>query len=173
MRRGLRRNHAFNFAFTEILPALRNALGNAVAHERSRRRAGRADAHPAADQAGAQRQHPVARQLPPGLEYDLQIYLGCLAAEAQPLLHGQQDFADAEQADDGDEKIKTIEHLLDAERQAQLASHLVEPDRAERKTEHHRGHRLERWLLAEANETAEGQEVNREDFGWAKAQREA
>src|SRR5262245_65892458 len=165
MRRGLRRNYAFNFAFTEILPALRNALADAVAHERSRRRAGRADAHPASDQAGAQRQHPVAGQLRPGLEYDLQIYLGCLAAEAQPLLHGQQDFADAEQADDRDEKIKTAEHLLDAERQAQLASHLVEPNRAEPESKHPGSIRLDRRLLAEADKAAESQEIDRENLG--------
>src|ERR1700686_920765 len=57
-------------------------------------RAGRADAHPTADQARAQRRQPVARQQRPGLQHHLRIDGDGAALEAQPLLHGEQDLAD-------------------------------------------------------------------------------
>src|SRR6185369_8077245 len=91
---GFRRDHTFDLTGAELVAVLGNAFGDAVAHERGGRRAGRADTHPATDEARAQRHHPVARQLGPGLEHDFRIELRDRAAEAQPLLHGEQNFAD-------------------------------------------------------------------------------
>ena len=97
---------------------------------------------------------------------------GGLAAEAQALFHREQNFADAEQADHRDQEVETVEHLLEAEGQAQLPGHLIEADRAEREAEHHRGDSLERRLLAQADEAAESEEIDREYFRRPEPQRE-
>ena len=173
VRRGLRRHHAFDLALAEEFAAPGDALGDAVAHERGRRRARRADAHPAADQAGAQRGGPVGRQLFPGLPHHLRVDLRGVAAEAQALFHGQQDLADTEQADHRDQEVEAAQQFGEAERQTQLPGHLIEADRAERKADHHRGDGLERRLLAQADEAAEGEEIDREDFRRPELQREA
>src|SRR5262245_29572201 len=114
MRCSLGRNHAFDLAFAEIIAAPRCALRNSVAHEGGWRSARRRDSHPAPDQAGAQRRGPIARQLRPGLQYDLEIDARSAALEAQAFFDGEQDFADPEQAYDGDEKIKAVEQLREA-----------------------------------------------------------
>ena len=112
------------------------------------------------------------RQLFPGAPDDAGTDLGVPAAEAQPLLHCQQDFADAEQADDGDQKVKSGEKFGNAERQAQLARDLIEPDGAERKADHHRRHGLGWRLLAHADEAAEREEIDGEFLGRPELQRE-
>ncbi len=66
------------------------------------------------------------------------LILADLPRKLRPLFHRQQDFADAEQADDGDQEVEAAEQRLETEGQAQLAGHLVEPDGAERKAQHHR-----------------------------------
>src|SRR5262245_36265517 len=164
MRGGFRRDHAFDLAAAEPLAVLRHALGDAVAHERGRRRARGTDAHPASDHAGAQRRHPVARKLRPSLEYDLRIDAGRAALEAQSFLDGEQDLADAEQADHRDEEVEPVKQLGEAEGQPQLAGHAVQSHGCERKADHHRGHRLEWRLLAHADEAAEGEKIDPELF---------
>jgi hypothetical protein len=47
---------------------------------------------------------------------------------------------------------------------------LIEADGAERETEHHRRHGLERRFLAETDEAAESQEIDRENLGRSEAQ---
>ena len=173
MRGGLRRDHAFDFALAEIVAAPGDPLGDAVTHEGCRRCACRRDAHPAADDAGAQRCHQYARQLLPGLQHDAQIDLGVAAAEAQAFFHGQQDLADAEQADDGDQEIEAVQQFREAERQPQLSGNGIESDRGERKADHHRRDRLERRLLAQADEAAERQKIDREFLRGTELQREA
>ena len=61
-----------------------------------------------------------------------------LPLKRQPLLHGQQDLADAEQADHGDQEVEAVEQFGEAEGQPQLAGDGVEADRGERKADHHR-----------------------------------
>src|SRR5262245_65531736 len=126
MRCSLGRNHTFDLAFAEIIAAPRCTLRNSIAHEGGWRRTRRRDSHPAADQAGAQRRDPIARQLRPSLQYDLEIDAGSATLEAQSFFHGEQDFADPEQAYDGDQKIKAIEQFREAEGQPQLAGDAVE-----------------------------------------------
>ena len=60
------------------------------------------------------------------------------AAKAQSLLDAQQDLADAEQADDGNDKIKASHQLGNAEGQAQLAGDDVEADGREDKPDKNR-----------------------------------
>ncbi len=113
------------------------------------------DAHPAADDARAQRRHPVARQFLPGTQHDSRIDLRLAATEAEPFFHGQQDFADAEQTDDRNQEVKAVQQLRVTKGQAQLAGDRVETNRRQRKTNHHRRNGLEWRLLAEADEAAE------------------
>ena len=54
---------------------------------------------------------PVARQFFPSMPHDLRIDLGAGALESRPFLHGHQDLADAEQADDRDQKIEAVEQV--------------------------------------------------------------
>src|SRR5215469_1500565 len=77
-----------------------------------------------------------------------------LAAETQALFHGEQNFADAEKPDDRDEEVETVEHLLNAEREPQLAGHLVKADGTKPEAQHHRGDSLEGRFLAQPYETA-------------------
>src|SRR5690349_18811592 len=146
------------------MSVLRDAFGDAVAHERGRRSTCGTDAHPASDQAGAQIEQPVPRQLRPGLDYDFHVQRRWLTAETQSFFHGEQDFTDTEQTDDRDQEIEAIEHLLDAECEAELAGHLVKADGAKPETDHHRSHGLERRFLAQSDETAESQEIDRENL---------
>ena len=173
VRRGLRRDHAFDLALAEIVAVLRHPLGDAVAHEGGGRGAGRRNAHPAADEAGAQRGHPVGGQFLPGLQHDPQIDLGLAATEGQPFFHRQQDLADAEQSDHGDEEVEPVQQFCEAERQPQLSGDGVEADRGKRKADHHRRDGLERRLLAQADEAAERQEIHREFLRRPELQRKA
>ena len=65
--------------------------------------------------------------------------LAVLALELQALLHRQQDLADAEQPDHRDQEVEAAQQLGEAERQAQLAGDVVEPDGGEREADHHGG----------------------------------
>ena len=90
--------------------------------------------------AAADRGHPVSRQLLPGLRAPTShVDLRARALEGKPLLHGEEDLADAEQADHGDEEVEAAQELGRAEGHAQLPGHRVEADRGEREAEHHRG----------------------------------
>ncbi len=105
-------------------------------------------------------------------QHHLGVDLRRLAAEFEALFHGQQDFADAEQADDRDQEVEAVQQFLEAEGEAELAGHHVEADGGEREADHHRHHGLGRRFLAHADEGAEGQEVHRELLGRAELQRE-
>ena len=172
VRRGFRRDHAFDLARAELVAVLRHPLGHAIAHERRGRRAAGRDAHPAADEAAAQRRQPVARQLLPRLQHDLRIDLRALARERQALLHRQQDLADAEEADHRDQEVEAPHQLGKAEGQPQLAGDGVHADRGEREAQHHRRERLERRALAHADEAAERQQMDREEFRRPELERE-
>src|SRR3546814_5182726 len=72
-----------------------------------------------------------------------------LAPEREALLHGQQDLADAEQADDRDEKVEAAQQLVPAEGHAELARRWILPDGSQREAEHHRRNRLHGRFLAQ------------------------
>ena len=55
------------------------------------------------------------------------------AVEAQPLLHGQDQFADAEQADDRDQEADAAEQLVDAEVRRRLPEIVSMPTAASAK----------------------------------------
>ena len=56
---------------------------------------------------------------------------GGVAAQRQALFHGQQDFADAEQADHGDQEVDAAQQFRRTEGHAQLAGHGVHADAGE------------------------------------------
>src|SRR5215475_11077803 len=106
------------------------------------------------------------------MEDNLGIEFGRSAAETQTFFHREQNFTNAEQTDHGNQKVEPVEHLLNAKCQPQLSGNLIKTDGAEREAKHHRGHGFERRLLAEADETAESQEIHRKNLGGTEAQRE-
>src|SRR6266478_1914821 len=112
MRRSLRREHAFDTALSERLLVLGEALGEVVAHERGGDRTARSDAEPASNGGGAQERHPVARHFLPHFQHRAQADAGGVAAQRKPLLHGQEDLADAEQADDGDQEVDSAQQFV-------------------------------------------------------------
>ena len=61
--------------------------------------------------------------------------MACDALEAQPLLHGQQQFADAEQTDDRDQEADAGEQHVEAKGQAQAAGNRIHADGGEREAE--------------------------------------
>src|SRR6187431_2466628 len=73
-------------------PSSTAAVGEPVAHEGGGRGATRRDAHPAADDAAADRGHPVLEQRLPGLQHGVQADGGSRALELEPALHGGQDL---------------------------------------------------------------------------------
>ena len=154
VRRRLRREHAFDAALAETFRVLGEALGEVVAHERGRDRAARRDAEPAADGRRAQQRHPIARQLLPHLQHHAQADARGVAAQREPLLHRQQDFADAEQADDGDQEVDAAQQLARAEGHAQLAGHGVHADAGEQQAERHGDDGLVLVLAPEARRTS-------------------
>src|SRR6476646_1857566 len=97
---------AFDLSSSELIAIARDALRDAIAHERSRCCSAGRNTHPAADETTPERGQPVARQFFPGLENDLRIDLRALACERQSLFHGQQNFADAEETNHSDQKIE-------------------------------------------------------------------
>ncbi|MGY4287205.1 hypothetical protein ACVWXO_006425 [Bradyrhizobium sp. LM2.7] len=97
--------------------------------------------------------------------------LAAWAAQRQAFLHGQQDLADPEQADDGNEEVDASQQLRGAEGHAQLARHGIHADAGEQEAERHRDHRLVLGLAPEADEGAEGQQIDREELGRAELQR--
>ncbi|MGY3595083.1 hypothetical protein ACVIGB_003132 [Bradyrhizobium sp. USDA 4341] len=132
----------------------------------------RRDPEPAADHGRAQQRHPVFRQVLPHREHDAQADAGGVSAQRQALLHREQDLADAEQADDSDEEVDAAQQLGGAKRHAQLPGHRIHADAGKQQPERHRDHGLVLGLAAEADERAEGQEIDGEEFRRAKLQRE-
>jgi hypothetical protein len=170
--RGLRGDHARDLALAERLGPARQAPSEAVGHERGRGGAAGRDAHPAADQAAAQVGQPVARHAGPGGQDHAQGEPRALALERQPLLHGQQDLADAEQADHRHQEVEALEQLHRAEGEPELAGDRIQAHRRQREAQHHRAQDLGRRLLAHADEAAEGQELHGEELGRAEPQGE-
>ena len=95
-----------------------------------------------------------------------------MTGERQPLLHGKQYLADAEQSDHRHQEVEPGEQLGEAEREPQLAGYDVDADRRHGKAQHHRGDDLERIALAGADEAAESQQIHREELGRPELQRE-
>ena len=129
------------------------------------------DAEPAADERGTQQRHPVFRQVLPDRQHHAQGDAGGVAAQRQALFHGEQDFADAEQADDGDQEVDAAQQLRRTEGHAQLAGHGVHADAGEQQAERHRNHRLVLGLAAEPDKGAEGEQIDREEFRRPEFQR--
>ena len=105
------------------------------------------------------------------LQHDAQADRGGMTAQRQPLFHRQQDLADAEQADHRDEEVDAAQQLGRAERHAQLAGHRVHADAGEQQAERHRDDGLVLGFAAEADEGAEGQQIDREEFRRPELQR--
>ena len=172
VRCGFGRQHALDLPLPEIGAPAREALGDAVAHEGGGDGAARRHAHPHPDDRRAQQRRPVAGKARPGLEHHLQVDGGLLALEVQPLLDGEQDLGDAEQADHHDEEVEAAHQLGPAEGHAQVARDGVEADGGEQEADGERGHDLGLVLLPQAHEGAEGEKEHGEELGRAEAQRE-
>src|SRR5215475_15106331 len=106
------------------------------------------------------------------MEDNLGIEFGRSAAETQTFFHREQNFTDPEQTDNGNQKVEPVEHLLNPKCQPQLSGDLIKTNGAKRKAKRHRGHGFERRFLAEADETAESQEIDRKNLSGTEAQRE-
>ncbi len=102
----------------------------------------------------------------------MQADAGGMAAQREALFHGEQDLADAEQADHRDQKIDAAQEFAGAEGHAQLAGYRIHADAGQQQPERHRDDGLVLGLAAEADKGAEGQEINREEFRRSEFQRE-
>ncbi len=172
MRRRLRRKHAFDASLAEAVLVLGKALGKVVAHEGGGNRAAGRDTEPASDDRGAQQRHPVARQVLPHAEHHAQADAGGVAAQGEPLFHGEQNLADAEESDHRDQKVDAAQKLVPAEGHAQCAGDRVHADPGEQEAERHRNDGLVLVLAPEPHERAERQEIDGEEFRRSKSQRE-
>src|SRR5207237_3603686 len=108
----------------------------------------------------------------PDIEHDAQADAGGMPAQREPLLHGEQNLADAEQADNGDQKIDAAQKLGRAKGHAQLAGHGVEADAGEQEAYRHRDDGLVLFLAPQAYERAEGEQIDGEEFRWSELERE-
>src|ERR1044071_4143065 len=106
MRCRLRCDNAFELAFSELLRVFGEPFGKRITHERRGRCPAGLETHPEPDQTTTHESAPVARQDLPRIEHDSKIHLALDAFEAQPLLDGKHDLADAEQSGDSNEKIR-------------------------------------------------------------------
>ena len=95
-----------------------------------------------------------------------------MAAQRQALFHGEQNFADAEEADDRDEEIDAAQKIVEAECHAELAGNRIHADPGEQQPERHRDHDLVALFLAETDERTEGQKIDGEKFRRPEAKRE-
>ena len=172
MRRRLRREHAFDAALPEAFGVLRKALGEIVAHERGSDRAARRNAEPGADGRGPQQRNPVTRHVFPYIPQHAQADARRVAAQRQPLLHGEQDFADSEQPDDCDKEIDPAQQIAEAEGHAQLAGNGVHADTGKQQAERHGNDGLVLRLPPQPDERTEGQKIDGEEFRRAELQRE-
>ena len=173
VRRRFGREHALDASRAEARRILREALGQVVAHERRRDRAAGRDAKPAADGGGTQQRYPIARQLLPYFQHDAQADRGGMTAQREPLLHGQQDLADSEQPDDRDQEIDAAQQRVPAEGHAQLTGDGIHADRGQQQAERHGDDGLVLFLAPQADERAEGQQVDGKEFRRPEAQRKA
>src|SRR2546427_6571104 len=157
MRRGFGGEYALDAALSERILILGEALGEVVAHEGGGDRSARRDAEPASYRRGAQQSRPVTRQLLPDFQYHPRADAGGMAAQRQPLLHRQQDLADAEQADDRDQEVDAAQELVRPEGHAQLARDSVHAGPGEQQAERHGDDGLVLLLAPEPDKRAEGQ----------------
>jgi hypothetical protein len=138
------------------------ALGQAVAHERCRRRTAWRDAHPAADDGTTQGGHPVFRQLDPGLQNDAWIDLRAPAFEGETFFHGQQYLADSEQPDDRDQEVEPAQQLVPAKGHAQLTGRRILAHGCKCEAKHHGRNCFRGWFSTHADEAAKGEELHGE-----------
>ena len=120
--------------------------GHAITHERSGRRTGRRNTHPDTDDGGAQDGEPVARHLDQRTADLRHFHAGLDALEAQAFFRRQEQFADTEQAHDGNQERDALDQFRNIESQAQIAGDRIHADRRQREAEHHRNQGLE-WRL--------------------------
>jgi hypothetical protein len=71
------------------------------------------------------------RQVFPDRQHHAQADAGCVAAQRQTLLHRQQDFTDAKQADDSDQEVDAAQQFGGAEGHTELAGHRIHADAGE------------------------------------------
>src|SRR5690242_8799716 len=109
----LGRDDAFGLAAAETRAIAREALGDAVAHEGSRGRTARRNAHPAADGGAAQQRNPMMRQTAQRPEDLLPIHPRRYRAGPKLLLYRNQQFANTKQTHDGDDEADTLHQLID------------------------------------------------------------
>ena len=72
-----------------------------------------------------------------------------MAMERQPFLHCEQDFADAEQADHGHQKMHTAIQLGQSKGHPKLAGDRIHPDAGEQEAQYEGNHNLVALLAAE------------------------
>src|SRR6476660_4665566 len=135
---GLGRDHAFELAFAERFWVFQKTLGEGVTHKRSGSRPAGLEAHPKPDETTAREGTPIAREDFPSIKHHMQIHLAADAFETQPFFDGEQDLADAKEADDGDDKIESLHESGETEGHAQLAGDDVEADGSQNEPDHDR-----------------------------------
>src|SRR5690606_22321511 len=126
-----------DLSFAKIGAIWRNPLGEAVAHERCRRRTPRRDAHPTADDAATDRCGPVGEQFLPRRQNDAQAQLGLRALKLQATFHRREDLSDTEEANDRNQEVEAVQEVIEAERHAELAGDAIHADGGEREAESH------------------------------------
>ena len=97
--------------------------------------------------------------------------LGGFSLEGQAFLHGQQYFADAEQADDSDQKVKSLEKHRKSVGHSQLTRDAVQADRRQGKAEHHGRDHLGHRLFAHADKAAKSEQLHGKILGRTKVER--
>src|SRR5262245_30565228 len=170
MRRGLRREYAFDAPLAETFRILREALGKVVAHERGGDRAAGRNAEPGTDCRRPQQRYPVARQILPYGPQHAQADARCMAAKRQPFLHGEQDFADPEKPDDCDEKVDAAQEIAEPEGHAQLTGYGVHSDAGEQEAERHGNDGFVFRFAPEAYERTKSEEIDGENLKRPKSQ---
>src|SRR5947208_902988 len=166
------RDDPLQLALAEPLRVPREALREGVAHEGRGRGAARLEAHPEPDERAAHERARITRQDPPRVQHDPEIHARPDAVEAQPLLDGDEDLADAEESDDRHDEVEPLHQVHEPEGHPELARDDVEPHRGEDESEQDRDERLERVAAAEADEAREGQELDREELWRAEPERD-
>src|SRR5216117_3302705 len=152
VRRRLWRHDALQLALAEPLRVPGEALREGVAHEGRGRGAARLEAHPEPDERAAHERARITRQDPPRVQHDPEIHARPDAAEAQPLLDGDEDLADTEEPNDRHDEVEPLHQVHEPEGHPELARDDVEPHRREDEPQQDRDQRLERVADAERSE---------------------
>ena len=155
----------------KFAPPRRQALGDAVAHERRRRRPARRDAHPAADGGAADQRPSVTRQADmvrktsphSTLEFTALTWISSSTAISNSPMPNNPMTATI--------KLTPLHQFVDTHGQADATGHGVDADRRQGEADGQRHQRLESGRAAHADEAREGEQVDREIFGRAELQR--